>query len=128
MNIDESRIKALEFLANRYIENVWKHSGLHLVALGWILASSQLHVLIASHLEVRLGLTFIFLFMEAMHFLVNKPIYDQIKSLTDELTCGDMAPIASFYSVSKSRFLLNEIFIFFLAIFAVVFIWAYPRI
>lgn len=123
---DDHQIAALEFLTNRYIDNVWKHTGIHLLAAGWILSSSHLQVSLGKSTLVKIGLTFMFLIMQSAHSFINVPIYRRIKKLASQIKDdGDDGDVnlSECYGVSKSRFYLNEIMIGSIAVFAIAFVW-----
>ena len=86
MDINKEKIEALKFLTNRYAENVWKHTSIHLVALGWIVSSKEIHNLIEKQIIIQITLTFIFLTLESIHWFVNKPIYQKIKFLESDIS------------------------------------------
>jgi hypothetical protein len=124
--MEDNRIVALQFLTNRYIDNVWKHIGIHLLAAGWVLSSAHLQVLLAKSIWVRLGLIFMFLIMQCVHSFINVPIYYHIKNLAAQIKSDVDENLSEFYGVSRSRFYLNEAMIASIAAFAIVFVLVSP--
>ena len=124
--MEEKRIEALQFLTNRYIENVWKHTGIHLLATGWILSSAQLQLMLAHSTLIQLGLTIIFAILQSVHSFINIPIFHLIKKLEVEINDDANGHLAEYYGVSNFRFILNEVMIASIALFAVIFIWFSP--
>ena len=95
---------ALQFLTNRYVDNVWRHIGIHLLAAGWVLSSAQLQEYLLKSIAVRVGLTFIFALMLWVHWVVNWPIYKHIKNLETQIRRETKEPLSDFYGISKSLF------------------------
>jgi hypothetical protein len=126
--MQNEQLEALKFLTNRYIENVWKHTGIHLIGTGWILSSIQLQSILSKSVYVQLGLTIAFIILQSVHSFINIPIYKQIKELESNVDVKNGDNISSYYGVSKSRFVWNELMIFCIAFLAVIFIWTSPCI
>ncbi len=135
--MEDNRIEDLQFLTNRYIDNVWKHVGIHLLAAGWILSSTQLQLRLKESILVKLVLTIIFVVLQSVHSLVNVPLFKRIKKLERQIDVDsekaqgqievdpDLKP-AAIYGVSSLRFLWNELMIGIIALIAVVFTWLSP--
>jgi len=79
MDLEAGKLDALKFLTKQYIENVWISIGIHLVALGWLFSSEQIHLLIKEELFIQIGLTCILLVLECLRWFVNSPIYRRIR-------------------------------------------------
>lgn len=126
MDLNQEKLEALKYLTNRYIENVWKHTSIHLIALGWVLASKQIHELIANSLVMQSVISVVFIALECIHWFVNRPIYARIVSLSKAVSSIYGTELSMAYMVTRSRFFLNEVMILSLAVVGIIFIWMYP--
>lgn len=126
MDLETGKLDALKFLTKQYIENVWIATSIHLVALGWLFASEQIHVLIKGELFIRIGLTCILLVLECLRWFVNRPVYRRIRFLEMEVAKKISTELADAYTIKPYRFICNELLICLLTVFAIIFIWLYP--
>ena len=126
MDLEAGKLDALKFLTKQYIENVWISTGIHLVALGWLFSSKQIHMLIKEELFIQIGLTCILLVLECFRWFVNRPIYRRIRFLEMEVAKRISTELADAYTIKPYRFICNELLICLLTVFAITFIWLYP--
>lgn len=126
MDLEVGKLGALKFLTKQYIENVWISSSIHLVALGWLFSSEQIHMLIKEELFIQIGLTCILLGLECLRWFVNRPIYRRIRFLEMEVAKKISIDLADAYTIKPYRFICNELLICLLTVFAIIFIWLYP--
>lgn len=56
MDLEVGKLDTLKFLTKQYIENVWISTGIHLVALGWLFSSEQIHMLVKEELFIQISL------------------------------------------------------------------------
>jgi hypothetical protein len=122
---DKDRLEALEFLSNRYIDNVWKHIGVHLLAAGWILSSQHLQTVLTNNMA-KVILIAMFVFLQAVHSVINIPIYHHIRDLEVQLGTSNYGDLVKYYGITKKRFYWNEGIIFIIALVAVIFILLSP--
>lgn len=125
MDLEAGKLYALKFLTKQYIENVWIATGIHLVVLGWLFSSEQIHILLKEELSIQIGLTCILLVLECIRWFVNSSIYRRIRSLEMEVTKKTSVEIADAYTIKPYRFVCNELLICLLTVFAITFIWLY---
>ncbi|SDZ06799.1 hypothetical protein [Nitrosomonas sp. Nm58] len=126
MDLDVGKLDALKFLTKQYIENVWISTGIHLVALGWLFSSEQIHMLIKEELFIQVGLTCILLVLECLRWFVNRPIYRRIRFLEMDVAKKISTELADACTIKPYRFICNELLICLLTVFAITFIWLYP--
>jgi hypothetical protein len=126
MDLETGKLDALKFLTKQYIENVWIATSIHLVVLGWLFASEQIHMLIKEELFIQIGLTCILLVLECLRWFVNKPVYRRIRFLEMEVAKKISTELADAYTIKPYRFICNELLICLLTVFAITFIWLYP--
>lgn len=126
MDLEIGKLDALKFSTTQYISNAWLALGIHLVALGWLLSSQQIQVLIKEKLFIQIGLTCVLLLIECLRWFVNWPIHRRIRLLEMEVTAKTSATLAQAYTIKPYRFICNELLICLLTIFAITFIWLYP--
>lgn len=126
MDLEAGKLDALKFLTKQYIRNVWISSSIHLVILGWLFSSEQIHVFIKEELFIQIGLTCILLVFECLRWFVNRPTYRRIRFLEREVAKRTSAELADAYSIKLYRFICSELLICLLTIFAITFIWIYP--
>ena len=126
MDLESEKLYALKFQTKQYIENVWISISIHLVALGWLFSSEQIHILIKEELFIQIGLTCILLVLECFRWFVNGPIYRRIRSLEMEVAKKTSIELAGAYTIKPYRFICNELLICLLTVFAITFIWLYP--
>jgi hypothetical protein len=128
MDVESGKVYALKFLTKQYIANVWISLSIHLVALGWLFSSEQIHILITEELFIQIGLTCILSVLECFRWFVTIPIYRRIKFLEMEVAKKTSIALASAYSVKTYRLICSELLICLLTVFAIIFIWLYPHL
>lgn len=126
MDFEAGKLSALKFLTKQYISHVWIATGMHLVVLGWLLSSKQIHILIKEQLFIQIGLTYILLMLECLRWFINQPIYRRIRFLEMEVAKKTSAELADACAIKPYRFICNELMICLLTVFAITFIWLYP--
>ncbi|SFL31489.1 hypothetical protein SAMN05216302_10597 [Nitrosomonas aestuarii] len=126
MDLETGKLNALKFLTKQYIENVWISTSIHLVVLGWLFSSEQIHLLIKEKLFVQIGLTCILSLLECFRWFINSPIYRRIRFLEMEVSKKTSTELADAYTIKSYRFICSELFISLLTVFAITFIWLYP--
>ena len=126
MDLEAGKLAALKFLAKQYIGNTWISISIHLIALGWLFSSEQVHMLIKEELFIQIGLTCILLVLECFRWFVNKPIYRRIRFLEMDVAKKTSAELSDAYTIKPYRFICNELLICLLTVFAITFIWVYP--
>lgn len=126
MDLEIGKLDALKFSTTQYISNAWLALGIHLVALGWLLSSQQIQMLIKEKLFIQIGLTCVLLLIECLRWFVNWPIHRRIRLLEMEVAAKTSATLAQAYTIKPYRFICNELLICLLTIFAITFIWLYP--
>jgi len=127
-NFCEDNLEALKFLTNRYVDNIWKHSSISLIALGWVLSSSQIQLLLKNKIYIQLMLSLVFVVLQSIHWFVNKPIFNKIRIFEKSIAEQKGKNIAEAFTVKYYRFVLNEIMLLLYCIVALLFIWMYPII
>ncbi|AKH37586.1 MULTISPECIES: hypothetical protein [Nitrosomonas] len=126
MDLEVGKLDALKFLTKHYIDNVWISTSVHLVTLGWLFSSEQIHMLIKEELFIQIGLTCILLVLESLRWFVNRPIYRRIKFLEMHVAEKISIELADAYTIKPYRFICNELLICLLTLFSITFIWFYP--
>ena len=126
MDLETGKLYALKFLTKQYIKNVWIATSIHLVALGWLFSSEQIHILIKEEISIQIGLTCILLALECFRWFVNSPIYRRIRFLELEVAKKTSTELADAYTIKPYRFICSEFLICLLTVFAIIFIWLYP--
>ena len=126
MDLEIGKLYALKFLTKQYIENVWISTSIHLITLGWLFSSEQIHLLIKEELFIQIGLTCILLVLECFRWFVNSPIYRRIRFLEMEVAKKTSTELADAYTIKPYRFICNELLICLLTVCAITFIWLYP--
>lgn len=126
MDLETGKLSALKFLTKQYNINIWISTSIHLVVLGWLLSSNQIHMLIKKELFIQIVLTSLLLALECIRWFVNKPIHRRIRFLEKEVAKKTSAELADAYTIKFYRFICNELLVCLLTVFAIVFIWLYP--
>jgi len=126
MDLEIEKLNALKFLTKQYIENVWISTIIHLISLGWLFSSEQIHLLIKQELFIQIGLTCILALLECFRWFVNSPIYRRIKFLEMEVAKKASKELADAYTIRTYRFICSELLISSLTVVAITFIWLYP--
>ncbi|SFQ00353.1 hypothetical protein SAMN05216419_104419 [Nitrosomonas cryotolerans] len=128
MDIEAGKLEALKFLTNTYAKNVWVSTGIHLVALGWLLSVERIHTLIIEEIFIQIGLTCILSSLECLRWFLNASIYRRIRLLEVEVAKKINTALANAYTVKPYRFICSELIISLLTVFSIVFIWLYPHL
>lgn len=126
MDLETGKLYALKFLSKQYIRNFWISTSIHLITLGWLFSSVQIHLLIKEELFIQIGLTCILMLLECFRWFVNSPIYRRIRFLEMEVAKKTSAELADAYTIKPYRFICSELLISLLTVFAITFIWLYP--
>lgn len=126
MDLEIGKLYALKFLSKQYIRNVWISTSIHLITLGWLSSSVQIHLLIKEELFIQIGLTCILVLLECIRWFVNSPIYRRIRFLEMEVAKKSSKELADAYTIKPYRFVCSELLISLLTVFAITFIWLYP--
>jgi len=126
MDLETGKLYALKFLSKQYIRNFWISTSIHLITLGWLFSSVQIHLLIKEELFIQIGLTCILMLLECFRWFVNSPIYRRIRFLEMEVAKKTSTELADAYTIKPYRFICSELLISLLTVFAITFIWLYP--